>query len=148
MIPLLSLLHAILQQVLVLSLWKALVSPMFALDQNQTLHTWIPALSPRLQALYLQRKLNPPLSSRKGENERGNVMALIATAKIYSYLLGVLCSVITRQSCSIYCSITLFKRRKLWCRGASLARQMVSNVPAMLETPTQFLGWEDLLQKG
>ena len=32
--------------------------------------------------------------------------------------------------------------------GASLIAQLVKNLPAMQETPVQFLGWEDLLEKG
>ena len=31
---------------------------------------------------------------------------------------------------------------------ASLIAQFVKNPPAMQETPVQFLGWEDLLEKG
>ena len=31
---------------------------------------------------------------------------------------------------------------------ASLIAQLVKNPPAMQETPVQFLGWEDLLEKG
>ena len=31
---------------------------------------------------------------------------------------------------------------------ASLMAQLVKNQPAMQETPVQFLGWEDLLEKG
>ena len=31
---------------------------------------------------------------------------------------------------------------------ASLMAQLVKNLPAMWETPVQFLGWEDLLEKG
>ena len=31
---------------------------------------------------------------------------------------------------------------------ASLIAQLVKNLPAMQETPVQFLGWEDLLEKG
>ena len=31
---------------------------------------------------------------------------------------------------------------------ASLVAQLVKNPPAMQETPSGFLGWEDLLQKG
>ena len=31
---------------------------------------------------------------------------------------------------------------------ASLVAQMVKNLPAMLETRVQSLGWEDLLEKG
>ena len=30
----------------------------------------------------------------------------------------------------------------------SLMAQLVKNLPAMQETPVQFLGWEDLLEKG
>jgi len=30
---------------------------------------------------------------------------------------------------------------------ASLIAQLVKNPPAMQETPVQFLGWEDLLEK-
>ena len=32
--------------------------------------------------------------------------------------------------------------------GASLVAQLVKNPPIMQETPVQFLGWEDLLEKG
>ena len=32
--------------------------------------------------------------------------------------------------------------------GASLIAQLVKNPPAMQETPVQFLGWEDPLEKG
>ena len=32
--------------------------------------------------------------------------------------------------------------------GASLTAQLVKNPPAMQETLVQFLGWEDLLEKG
>ena len=32
--------------------------------------------------------------------------------------------------------------------GASLVAQLVKNPPAMQETPVQFLGWEDPLEKG
>ena len=32
--------------------------------------------------------------------------------------------------------------------GASLMAQLVKNLPAMQETPVQFLGWEDPLEKG
>ena len=31
---------------------------------------------------------------------------------------------------------------------ASLIAQLVKNLPAMQQTPVQFLGWEDLLEKG
>ena len=31
--------------------------------------------------------------------------------------------------------------------GPSLVAQLVKNLPAMQETPVQFLGWEDLLEK-
>ena len=32
--------------------------------------------------------------------------------------------------------------------GASLVAQLVKNPPIMQETPVQFLGWEDSLEKG
>ena len=32
--------------------------------------------------------------------------------------------------------------------GASLVAQLVKNQPILQETPVQFLGWEDLLEKG
>ena len=32
--------------------------------------------------------------------------------------------------------------------GASLLAQLVKHLPAMQETPVQFLGWEDPLEKG
>ena len=31
---------------------------------------------------------------------------------------------------------------------ASLIAQLAKNLPAMQETPSRFLGWEDLLEKG
>ena len=34
------------------------------------------------------------------------------------------------------------------CHRASLIAQLVKNPPAMQETPVQFLGWEDPLEKG
>ena len=33
-------------------------------------------------------------------------------------------------------------------KGTSLVAQLVKNPPAMQETPVQFLGWEDPLEKG
>ena len=33
-------------------------------------------------------------------------------------------------------------------KWASLIAQLVKNLPAMQETPIQFLGWEDPLEKG
>ena len=36
----------------------------------------------------------------------------------------------------------------LLCKGASLVAQLVKNPPAMQETPVQFLGQEDALEKG
>ena len=33
-------------------------------------------------------------------------------------------------------------------QGSSLIAQLVENPPAMQETPVQFLGWEDPLEKG
>ena len=33
-------------------------------------------------------------------------------------------------------------------KWASLVAQLVKNLPAMQETPVQFLGWEDPLEKG
>ena len=32
--------------------------------------------------------------------------------------------------------------------ACSLIAQLVKNLPAVQETPVQFLGWEDLLEKG
>ena len=37
---------------------------------------------------------------------------------------------------------------KVGCYWASLVAQLVKNTPAMQETLVQFLGWEDLLEKG
>ena len=39
-----------------------------------------------------------------------------------------------------------FPQPSLHC--ASLVAQLVKNLPAMQETLVQFLGWEDLLEKG
>ena len=36
----------------------------------------------------------------------------------------------------------------MWTDLASLIAQLVKNLPAMQETPVQFLGWEDPLEKG
>ena len=36
----------------------------------------------------------------------------------------------------------------LLLKRASLVAQLVKNLPAMQETPVQFLGWEDPLEKG
>ena len=36
----------------------------------------------------------------------------------------------------------------LSCYRVSLVAQLVKNLPEMQETPVQFLGWEDLLEKG
>ena len=41
-----------------------------------------------------------------------------------------------------------FKRNFYWSVVASLVAQMVKNLPAMLETWVQSLGWEDPLEKG
>ena len=47
------------------------------------------------------------------------------------------------------CHDQLFRSAKLWLSlKASLMAQLVKNMPAMQETPIQFLGWEDLLEKG
>ena len=40
----------------------------------------------------------------------------------------------------------MFNRANNW--GDSLTVQLVKNLPAMQETLVQFLGWEDLLEKG
>ena len=38
--------------------------------------------------------------------------------------------------------------QKMFAYPCSLIAQLVKNPPAMQETPVQFLGWEDLLEKG
>jgi len=38
--------------------------------------------------------------------------------------------------------------QSLGINTTSLAAQLVKNLPAMQETPVQFLGWEDSLEKG
>ena len=43
--------------------------------------------------------------------------------------------------CLLYCLSFFFG-------GASLVAQLVKNPPVMQETPVQFLGWEDPLEKG
>ena len=35
-----------------------------------------------------------------------------------------------------------------YCNNALLLAQLVKNPPVMQETPIQFLGWEDPLEKG
>ena len=44
--------------------------------------------------------------------------------------------------CLLYCLSFFF------FGGASLVAQLVKNPPVMQETPVQFLGWEDPLEKG
>ena len=48
---------------------------------------------------------------------------------------------IQEDVCRLYANTTQFY-------GASLIAQLVKNLPVMQETPIQFLGWEDPLQKG
>ena len=50
-------------------------------------------------------------------------------------------SSIQEDVCRLYANTTQFY-------GASLIAQLVKNPPAMQETPVQFLGWEDSLEKG
>ena len=46
------------------------------------------------------------------------------------------------------CGNSIFNLRNLHTVFASLVVQLVKNLPAMQETPVQFLGWEDPLGKG
>ena len=39
-------------------------------------------------------------------------------------------------------------RPSLWKAWPSLIAQLVKNLPAVQETPVQYLGWEDMLEKG
>ena len=41
-----------------------------------------------------------------------------------------------------------FLKKSELCHRASVIAQLVKNLPAMQETPVQFLGQEDLLEKG
>ena len=61
----------------------------------------------------------------------------------------------SRALCKVYRNHQEMKRRRvnlkliLSCHiGASLVVQLVKNLPAMQETPVQFLGWEDPMEKG
>ena len=47
------------------------------------------------------------------------------------------------MQCELFVSDTLFDLSK-----CSLIAQLVKNLPAVQEKPVQFLGWEDLLEKG
>ena len=47
-----------------------------------------------------------------------------------------------------YCKLQSVKIVSVLLRGASLIAQLVKNLPAMKETPVQFLEQEDLLDKG
>ena len=42
----------------------------------------------------------------------------------------------------------MYSKKKKSEGGASLVAQLVKNQPAMQDTLVQFLGWEDLLEKG
>ena len=46
---------------------------------------------------------------------------------------------------SLGSELSLINRTLSW---ASLVAQLVKNLPATQETPAQFLGWEDPLEKG
>ena len=46
------------------------------------------------------------------------------------------------------CCICVLPHGKLYEKRASLIAQLVKTPPAMQETPVQFLGWVDLLEKG
>ena len=45
-------------------------------------------------------------------------------------------------------TVSLWEDFSVFILWASLIAQLVKNPPAMQETPIQFLGWEDLLEKG
>ena len=51
---------------------------------------------------------------------------------------------------TLYSRVVIGGRNILYlhCPRALLVAQLVKNPPAMQETPVQFLGWEDPLEKG
>ena len=65
---------------------------------------------------------------------------------LFTFLLGqvekILCS-----RCKCFLQIHVLHSFSFTIRS-SLKAQLVKNPPAMQETPVQFLGWEDLLEKG
>ena len=66
----------------------------------------------------------------------------ISTWLFHIYVKGTMKTPYHTQDCLPFPSSKL---APLW---ASLIAQLVKNPPAMQETPVQFLGWEDLLEKG
>ena len=77
---------------------------------------------------------------------------VITTRKVYSISNIQVCSTVLLTIVTMLCMLVHFF---LWylhavrtSGGASLVVQLVKNLPAMQETPVQFLGREDPLEKG
>ena len=49
---------------------------------------------------------------------------------------------------SVYIYTDIYTHNSIYTYGASLITHLVQNPPAMQETPVQFLGQEDTLEKG
>ena len=69
------------------------------------------------------------------------------------HLLDFLCRIVGLGGISNTLSIPFFPHLPLFWTifkpyWASLVSKLVKNLPAMLETWVQFLGWEDTLEKG
>ena len=61
-------------------------------------------------------------------------------------LFGV--GVLTHTGLLSFLHVLILFDHLLPVHGASLIAQLVKNPPVMQETPVQFLGWEDPLEKG
>ena len=81
------------------------------------------------------------------------VLLYIGSFCVLSHLLKrgkhlIVSSCLLRQLCpSSYTQKYIFFKYKIPIFWASLIAQLVKNPPAVQETPVQFLGWEDLLEK-
>ena len=62
--------------------------------------------------------------------------------------LYLLCDTLQSEFLAFFFFFTSFSLSTTLELGASLIAQLVKNLPMMQETPAQFLGWEDPLEKG
>ena len=84
------------------------------------------------------------LPALKKSNQYSLPALVLPEFKILAILIGVLWYSIVLICISLMTSIT----EHLCMFRASLIAQLVKNLPAMWETPVQFLCWEDPLEKG
>ena len=84
------------------------------------------------------------LSALKKSNQYSLPALILPEFRILAILIGVLWYSVVLICISLITSIM----EHLCMFKASLIAQLVKNLPAMWETPVQFLGWEDPLEKG